>query len=74
MVADTAEELHVMALAIGLKRAWFQSDSSIPHYDLRPMKRAYAVSRGAIKIDNREMVRRFHPTFAKRMMPEEPKP
>ena len=32
MLADTLEELHAMADLIGIKRKWFQNEST-PHYD-----------------------------------------
>ena len=49
MYADTEAELHVMAAAIGMKRAWFQKDASMPHYDLVPSRRAAAVALGAVE-------------------------
>src|SRR5712691_4653724 len=55
MVADTIEELHMMAEAIGIKRKWFQSNSH-PHYDICQSKRARAISAGAIEIDRRGLV------------------
>lgn len=41
------EELHRMAERIGLKRAYFQPQHLLPHYDLTPSKRALAVRYGA---------------------------
>ena len=38
MLADTLEELHEMADAIGMKRSWFQPKST-PHYDVCLMRR-----------------------------------
>lgn len=50
MFADSLEELHDMALKIGMKRLWFQiSKSGIPHYDLSKSRRKMAVSLGAIE-------------------------
>ena len=48
-VADPKDlhHLHVFAGAIGLKRAWFQEQSSMPHYDLSPNKWSQAVGQGA---------------------------
>jgi uncharacterized protein DUF4031 len=48
------EELHQFAECIGLKRSWFQQ-SSLPHYDLTPNKRAEAVRAGARETTTREM-------------------
>lgn len=50
MIADTIDELHAMADAIGLKRSWFQSDASFPHYDLCLEYKAKAVALGAIDV------------------------
>lgn len=50
MIADTAEELHAMADAIGVARRWYQGD----HYDIALSKRALAVKLGAIEITWRE--------------------
>lgn len=56
MYADTLEELHRMAEAIGMKRAWFQDKERLPHYDLVPARRARAVELGAIEHTREEMV------------------
>ena len=49
MIADTDEELHRMAAAIGVHRKWWQSPakSSGSHYDIAMSKRALAVAAGA---------------------------
>lgn len=52
------DELHRIASDIGLKREWFQDHPRVPHYDLRPSKRALAVECGAQPIGTLEMVRR----------------
>jgi hypothetical protein len=49
-------ELHAFAQKIGLRRAWFQGDS-IPHYDLSPLRRAQAISNGAVVMPAREQAR-----------------
>lgn len=61
MTADTPEELHAMAEAIGMKRSWYQSSPphSLPHYDLTPSRRADAVARGAVELDRKTLC----PTF-----------
>src|SRR4051812_47585741 len=52
MFADTAAELHAMARAIGMKRAWYQL-RSFPHYDVSLSRRLVAVRRGAIEVGRR---------------------
>jgi hypothetical protein len=55
MLADTLEELHRMADALGLKREWFQPLST-PHYDIPQTVRNHAIEFGAIEIDRRQTV------------------
>ncbi len=52
------DELHQFAARIGLKRAWFQN-SSIPHYDLTPNRRAIAIAAGAVAITSQELIRHW---------------
>lgn len=54
MVATSLEELHRVADAIGMKRAWFQ-DHATPHYDVCWKKRGLALSEGAIEVTKAEM-------------------
>jgi hypothetical protein len=56
MYADTMEELHAMAVRIGLKLEWFQARPDLPHYDIVPAKRLQAVELGAIEHTREEMV------------------
>ena len=58
MMADTDEELHEMALKIGMKLEWFQCKPRAPwqnHYDVTKSKRALAVKSGAIETDIYEL-------------------
>lgn len=55
MVADTVEELHIMADKIGVKRKWFQG-SKRPHYDICIRKRNLAIRLGAIEVSMRDAV------------------
>ena len=57
MWADDLDELHEMAEAIGMRRAWFQDRKELPHYDLIPSRRAAAVERGAVEVDHAFLVR-----------------
>ena len=56
MLADTDEELHAMAKAIGVKRVWFQAHASTPHYDVSQNKRNMAIALGARVIGRNELV------------------
>ncbi len=56
MLADTTEELHVMADKIGINKKWFQGKASTWHYDICKSKRDVAVKNGAIEINRRETV------------------
>lgn len=51
--ADTEEELHTEAAALGLRRAWFQQPpkASWKHYDISLSVKATAIARGAILTD-----------------------
>jgi hypothetical protein len=55
MYADTLEELHAMALRIGMRLAWFQDDKRLAHYDLVPARRVKAVQFGAVEHTRRQM-------------------
>jgi len=55
MIADTEQELHLMANLIGMKREWFQP-KSFPHYDVSISRKKKAVELGAIELDRREFV------------------
>lgn len=50
MIADTEDELHAMASAIGVARKWYQGD----HYDIAMSMRAKAVALGAVEITWRQ--------------------
>lgn len=47
LVADSLDELHAFALQLGLQRAWFQSKSAFPHYDVTTTVRERALRLGA---------------------------
>jgi hypothetical protein len=51
------EFLHQFAESLGLKRAWFQDKGRHKHYDLYPSKRALAITKGAIEVDQRSYVK-----------------
>lgn len=53
LFADTLEELHQLAAAIGMKPQWFQNHRRLPHYDLTASKREMALKFGAQDVDRR---------------------
>jgi hypothetical protein len=54
LLADSLEELHKMADALGIDRSYFQ-DKHTPHYDICKKKRMKAHSLGVIAVDRRQM-------------------
>lgn len=58
MIADTPDELHAMADAIGVYRKWFQESppASFPHYDIAKSKRELAIATGAIVLERNDLV------------------
>lgn len=60
MVADTLEELHTMADAIGIQRKWFQNHGKYPHYDICKSKRKMAVHLGALEVSSKELLTVLH--------------
>ena len=56
LIADSIEELHEFAAALGLHRSWFQ-DHNIPHYDLTKGMRAKAFRLGAVSVSIKEFVK-----------------
>lgn len=72
MMANDLDALHAMAVKIGLKRAWFQGESTFAHYDLTASKRRLAVAAGAVEIglgdipEDVLMLRRSDGTYERR--------
>lgn len=58
LIADTPDELHAMADAIGVARRWYQAPpkASFWHYDVCKAKRALAVAAGAIEVGRNDLV------------------
>lgn len=56
MVADSLDELHNMANAIGVSRHYFQSHTRYPHYDICKSKQLDAIARGARLANRRELL------------------
>lgn len=52
LTADTEEELHAAAAAVGMKRTWYQRG----HYDIASrLKRDWVVANGAVQVTAREL-------------------
>lgn len=56
MWSDNIDDLHNMAIAIGMKKKWFQNDRRLPHYDLSPSRRRKAIKLGAKEVGIRELI------------------
>jgi hypothetical protein len=56
MWSDTEDDLHSVARAIGLSRAWSQYVTSGLHYDLTPNKRILACRHGAVEVTRAGLV------------------
>lgn len=50
MLGTGLDELHAMADRIGLRREWFQGNTTFAHYDVQRRKRALAIEAGAVPI------------------------
>jgi chloramphenicol 3-O-phosphotransferase len=56
MIADSTEELLVMADTIGVQRKWIQdAGTHLEHFDIALVKRKLAVEHGAIAISMRQL-------------------
>lgn len=56
LMADSLEELHSFASTIGIKRCWFHSSASYPHYDITIEKKQIALSNGASLADRKTII------------------
>jgi Protein of unknown function (DUF4031) len=64
LVADSADELHLAAQELGLRREWAQDKGRTLHYDLPDELRTQAIEqRIATPITWRELVRRRERSF-----------
>lgn len=59
LIADDEKELHAFAECIGLKRSWYQKNSTSSHYDLNASKRVQAVKKGARQLSNKQMAKKI---------------
>lgn len=58
LVADSVEELHAFAAAVGIKRCWFENrrGKHHPHYDIPVSMREVVLRAGVVKVSAREIV------------------
>ena len=56
LVADDLDELHFLAMTIGLKKEWFQC-KRYPHYDVCLEKKKLAIKLGAVEIESKDIIR-----------------
>lgn len=72
MIADTTEELHAMASAIGMNLRWVQdAGTHREHFDVALTRRAHAVQLGAKEISRHELAQII---YARRAGPPVPLP
>lgn len=57
MVADSLEELHNMAQALGIAFCHFQDKKGKPHYDISQVKKKKAIALGAKEVNDREIIK-----------------
>lgn len=57
LVADSVDELHAFAAALGLPDRAFHRGARHPHYDVPDELRERAIDQGAISITTRDAVR-----------------
>jgi hypothetical protein len=55
LLGTDLDELHALAAAIGLRRAWFQDHGRWPHYDVTTAKREEAIAAGAVAFFDRRI-------------------
>lgn len=73
MMSDSnLDELHAMAQSVGIKRKWFQGNSSAPHYDVCKQMRSEAIKRGAVELSIRSQEWRRVYRAAKALMENNP--
>ena len=56
MAADTLDELHKMAISLGISTKYFQNKEGKPHYDICKEKKQLAIKLGAKLVNDRELI------------------
>ena len=60
LFADRVEDLHALAVRIGMQRDWFQvGNKGVPHYDLNAERRELALELGAIALSRQASVAKW---------------
>lgn len=67
MLADSPQELHAIAEAIGVSRRWYQYKASTPHYDIAKSKRVLALEQGALEVSRKQVAALIHNIRAARI-------
>ncbi|HEX6279980.1 MAG TPA: DUF4031 domain-containing protein [Pyrinomonadaceae bacterium] len=70
LIGDSVEELIEFALGMGLRREWFQANST-PHFDLTADGRRLAVELGAIELTNRQLIGKIRELRQKKRLGDE---
>jgi len=61
MIADSTEELCLMACKIGVARKWIQKKGTVyEHFDICQSKRNKAIAMGAVETTKKDLVRMLH--------------
>ena len=63
MAADTLEELHEMAQAVGVAKKHFQNKKGKPNYDICKKMKQKAIKRGAIEVSDRDLIHLFRAKY-----------
>lgn len=66
MIADSIDELHAMAVQIGVRKH-FQNKPGKPHYDICLSNKKKALSFGAIEITQKQLIRKLHEQVSQRI-------
>lgn len=75
LCADSPQELHQFAAAIGVRPCWFHRGARFAHYDITAEQRQEALAAGAVALESRELVRLLRTRRAAmrgELLPEQP--
>jgi hypothetical protein len=63
MAADSLDELHQMAQAIGVAKRHFQNKKGKPHYDICKQNKQKAIELGAMEVNDREIIKLYRARY-----------